>query len=75
MGESVLGVRRNGQDPSEQCSASGWRLRISCADSDHRATCPLCGKQVRTRSDVIGGHPVRVIKEHGRLRDPRPLTP
>jgi hypothetical protein len=74
MGESRLSMRRNGTSETPLCGASGWRLRISCADSNRNATCPLCGQQVRTRPDIIGGHPVRVIKEHGRLRDLRPMT-
>ena len=56
------------------CVASGWRLRISSADSNREATCPLCGQQVQPRSETIGGSSVWVIKEHSRLREPRPIV-
>ena len=70
MGEFPLAARGNGASQSPHCGASGWRLRISSADSNRGSTCPLCGQQVRSRPAMIGGRSVWVIKEHGRLGNP-----
>jgi hypothetical protein len=70
MGEIPLAARGNGASQSQQCGASGWRLRISSADSNRDSTCPLCGQRVPSRPDIIGGRTVWVIKEHRRLGNP-----
>ena len=53
---------------SRQCAASGWPLRISPADSNRDATCPLCGQQVPPQPDIVDGRAVRVIKAHSLKR-------
>lgn len=52
----------NGQ--VRRCGASGWRLRDACTDGHGGAVCPLCGRQVRARPDLVVGRAVRVIEEH-----------
>lgn len=66
MTESQLDAGHKGARQPEGCAASGWRLRISSADSSRNATCPLCAQKVRPRPEIIGGRSVWVIKEHPR---------
>jgi hypothetical protein len=67
---AIAGVALARERQSQQCAASGWPLRISSADSNRDATCPLCGEQVPPQPDIVDGRAVQVIKAHPLKRRP-----
>jgi hypothetical protein len=70
MGDLLRGVRQRVRRPlargedAATCRASGWRLRVSCTDTNGGMVCPVCRRTVPTRPDSIVRHPVQVIQDH-----------